>query len=571
MNLIRRVEVVGFKSIRRLALEPLTDFNCLVGRNSSGKSNVLRALSLFFNNEVEPGRSVDFVRDYFAGAPKGKKKRISVAVDFDLPDQFQIPGRIASVRDALGRRFRIKRLWELDALKKPIDKFEVYVGDTRLDDNEEEAARQFLTLIKFRYLRNRTIPAAVLKEESRAIAGCLSKKAKGTKSAEDLISQLNSAGKRLIRKAAESMARAGVPLTDPALSTPATLGELLTVSGFQAVEGHGCMVQDEDWGSGHQSLFLLEILRSVDTDVSASWGWKQATVWGLEEPEAGLHRDLEVLLASEFRNWVSEPTGRMQILMSTHSPVFVMAASQGFWVELVDDQTQVEEVQIPRLVRDAQTRGVSSWVQPSLSFPLDPVVLVEGAVDAQALSHAALVHRFAGIRFFTLPELDPDTKRGGKDQTRTYLKKHGKLVHQRPREAPFLVLLDWETSDQEMANMREAYGGAAAGQRVLRMDASHCSPKLGPDFKGIERFYPPYVFRDADSAGELHLIEQQEPGRPWRIHPDEFRQAKGALLKRLMAEKNPIRLQSLGRAITDVEAATRGAGYQYTLLGVRRR
>jgi len=38
--------------------------NVIFGRNDSGKSNLLRALNLFFNEEVEPEREIEFNLDF---------------------------------------------------------------------------------------------------------------------------------------------------------------------------------------------------------------------------------------------------------------------------------------------------------------------------------------------------------------------------------------------------------------------------------------------------------------------------------------------------------------------------
>ncbi len=55
MKLIQQIKIENFRSIEIETIQNVGEFNILVGKNSSGKSNVLRALNLFFNGEVEPG------------------------------------------------------------------------------------------------------------------------------------------------------------------------------------------------------------------------------------------------------------------------------------------------------------------------------------------------------------------------------------------------------------------------------------------------------------------------------------------------------------------------------------
>lgn len=48
MKIIERVEVSYFRSVYSLSLAKCEDVNILIGQNDAGKSNVLKALNLFF-------------------------------------------------------------------------------------------------------------------------------------------------------------------------------------------------------------------------------------------------------------------------------------------------------------------------------------------------------------------------------------------------------------------------------------------------------------------------------------------------------------------------------------------
>ncbi len=52
MPKIRRIKIKNFRSIRNLDIE-VTDLATFVGDNDSGKSNILKALNLFFNDVTE--------------------------------------------------------------------------------------------------------------------------------------------------------------------------------------------------------------------------------------------------------------------------------------------------------------------------------------------------------------------------------------------------------------------------------------------------------------------------------------------------------------------------------------
>lgn len=81
MRLITTVDIESFRSIRRAGLKDLSGFTAFAGLNNSGKSNVLRALNAFFNDQTDPGRSLDVDADYHRpDLRKKKQKRIRVAL-----------------------------------------------------------------------------------------------------------------------------------------------------------------------------------------------------------------------------------------------------------------------------------------------------------------------------------------------------------------------------------------------------------------------------------------------------------------------------------------------------------
>jgi len=523
-----------------------------LGRNSSGKSNLLRALNLFFNGEVESGKELSFARDYHERPQSRKKKVISIAVEFSLPRYFKYRPGLKHL-SALGRDFTIVRKWELDPQRRPLDSLVVEGAPGPVPD-QSEAARQFLGLISYRYIPNRQIPAVALRAESQSIADSVFLRLKGDKHSKALLDSLSAAAGRMLQSADRSMKAAGAPLTAPTIAIGETLGEMLTMSGFQAIGGNARPVQDEEWGAGHQAFFMHEVLHTLDTNYGRFFGWRQATVWGVEEPESSLHRDLETRLAGLFRNWANDEDSRLQILLTTHSPVFSMVSDVGYWSELSGPESEFTRTTIPELTRKAEVHGVSGWTHPVLSFPWNPVVLVEGQIDVDVLYHVSRIAGLEHLRFLSLPELDSDEKRGGKDPIRSYLKRNAQIVANRPREAPLMVLLDWDVSTSELTAMADAYGVEGKAS-VLRMNSTYCDALLGEDFRGIERFYPPKIVSDAHSGGELVLGVAK--GKPYSISPTQMKSAKYSLSRRLLRVTKVTELESLIAVVRDVDKAVR--------------
>jgi predicted ATP-dependent endonuclease of OLD family len=59
MKLLTNIRIEGFRSIQEAEIELDTDVTAFAGLNNSGKSNVLRGLNTFFNDETDPGHPVD--------------------------------------------------------------------------------------------------------------------------------------------------------------------------------------------------------------------------------------------------------------------------------------------------------------------------------------------------------------------------------------------------------------------------------------------------------------------------------------------------------------------------------
>jgi hypothetical protein len=231
-----------------------------------------------------------------------------------------------------------------------------------------------------------------------------------------------------------------------------------------------------------------------------------------------------------------------------------MSADAGFWVSIDNSSTKITPMNIQRLTKAAETEGVTGWTHPILSHPWNPVILVEGPDDAEALSHVATLASFSNLRFVALPILDGTEPSGGKDSIISYLRRHQALICNRQLEAPLIVLFDWEVSGVELSKARAAYG-PNGDERVFNMNSAHCDTLMGTDFKGIERFYPPRIVREAHAASKLILGVAS--GRPYSIAKAQLDAAKHELLNRFLCVTDPNELAPLVKVLHDLERAVR--------------
>ncbi|HID9775151.1 TPA: AAA family ATPase [Pseudomonas aeruginosa] len=143
VKLIKEVEVAYFRSIYKEQVSNCSNTNILFGRNDSGKSNFLRAINLFFNNETNPGQPFNLERDLNhsrraeAEAASDIRKFVYVKVTFNTP---------ANWHKSLGSTFWVKRQWSVTTESAP-----KYSSSMR-DASKEQYVTRFLNKIKFHYI-----------------------------------------------------------------------------------------------------------------------------------------------------------------------------------------------------------------------------------------------------------------------------------------------------------------------------------------------------------------------------------------------------------------------------------
>lgn len=87
---ITEISIRHFRSIINMNIS-VEQLNMFVGLNDVGKSNVLKALNLFFNNEADYNEKFMFERDFSQLFPEKSKKakEIVIKITFDVPDNYK--------------------------------------------------------------------------------------------------------------------------------------------------------------------------------------------------------------------------------------------------------------------------------------------------------------------------------------------------------------------------------------------------------------------------------------------------------------------------------------------------
>jgi AAA15 family ATPase/GTPase len=108
-NLINSVEVKYFRSINSQRIRECKPVNIITGSNDIGKSNLLRALNLFFNEKDEHDAEIVFREEFSHSRLDAVRKEsvkgrqfIQIEVEFNCQDSFQ---------KTLPSRFKVRKTW----------------------------------------------------------------------------------------------------------------------------------------------------------------------------------------------------------------------------------------------------------------------------------------------------------------------------------------------------------------------------------------------------------------------------------------------------------------------------
>jgi hypothetical protein len=242
---------------------------------------------------------------------------------------------------------------------------------------------------------------------------------------------------------------------------------------------------------------MIETLSLIDRDYFQQFGWRQAAIWAVEEPESSLHVSLEAQVAAYLAEIARDTKGRLQIIATTHSEYLIQYANKAHFLTKGEGGTRQESTADRREVLSLSAKaGVSRWVHPLLYMPLDPVVLCEGEQDVAFVSRALrLLKPKRRIRVVSLREFAGDDA-GGVDRMLQYLKENRSAVQARSADAPLVVVIDWEANSKKGA-FEKAIAGAP-GAFVLVWPEDQANPDLGKSFRGIERFFSDRIIHEAE-------------------------------------------------------------------------
>lgn len=299
MNIIKSIEIAYFRSIYKEKLDNLTDMTILFGRNDAGKSNFLRALNLFFNEETNPNRAFHFQSDFNnsrleeAESSSSARKFSYVKITFNTPENW---------KKSLGKTFYVKKSWSISRGSEP-------KLDTSIDSKNKQFLTRFLNQIKFHYIpaiKDRTIFENLLGQ----VYNILSANDDFSNSLTSFTEEINKNTTILTQGILKELGIASV------IAPPDDLTDLFRSLDFETTDDQGAPYSlTLQRGDGIQVRHIPQILKFLSDHSSQDFH-----LWGFEEPENSLElanacKEAEVLLS------LAKSTNK-QLFITSHSPAF---------------------------------------------------------------------------------------------------------------------------------------------------------------------------------------------------------------------------------------------------------
>lgn len=299
---IKEIHIRNFRSIVKADI-PLNQMSIFVGYNDVGKSNVLKALNLFFNNETDFEKGIFFEGDYSKHAIRKNKKADEITIELI----FNAPKNYAGSKD-----ISWTKVWRKTGFYREGEKI-TFTDGTLLPPKTKLYA--WLFSIRFSYIpaiRDNSYFQLLLAKLHDSLA-------------ETIDVELRDAGDEFIKKIKNNT---GLMIREinsrlkinSQIRLPSNLQALFRTLDFSTNEA-GFEISLANRGDGIKTRHIPIILKFISEQLNINrrrGAINVNMIWGYEEPENNLEMIAAFNLAEEFLNY----SNKIQILITTHSPGF---------------------------------------------------------------------------------------------------------------------------------------------------------------------------------------------------------------------------------------------------------
>lgn len=374
MDIISKIEIKHFRSFDggkdqpKMRIDDLKDLNVFSGSNDSGKSNVLRALNLFFNDEISPGIKFNKDRDFskivanrFDQDVEERKKieverinSITESGGYEKPKDFRRSDEVISIKLFFNNKKRQRGLPESFWISKTYSQKNNFQGEFNYQGDLNKAqTTAFLKSFQYEY-----IPAIKDRNFFNYLFGKLQNYLfeKGDKAKKNKFKESSGKFNDILRSETDDLFEkfflsSGVTAS---FYIPSTLVDFFRTLSVQTENDISLFER----GDGVQARFIPEILDEI------SKGTNKNIIWGFEEPENSYEARNVRKLKDEFQFKFSR---KYQIFITTHTKEF-LATKRDFTIkekEILTDKklnTQQKKLEeINKLNIDEKSSDISIY------------------------------------------------------------------------------------------------------------------------------------------------------------------------------------------------------------------
>jgi predicted ATPase len=353
---IEGLEIRYFRSVWRATIKDLRDITVFSGKNDVGKSNLLKALNLFFNNRTDWNTPFDFSRDFSKvrlnevrkDTIRGKQY-IQITVNFRRGQRYE---------KSLPPKFSVTRTWTRDAAipqtrSNLANLFKRGLVPVKKIDRAEAALQRFLNTIRYEY-----VPA--IKDHAffgymiSRLQDVIFEKGEDDSAIATAVRDLNeSVVSGVGRLKEEFLTSTNVPVD---IRLPQELGELFRAFAVSTTHGGEEMPLGVR-GDGIRCRFLPSLMHYISESSNLFH------IWGFEEPENSLEHGLSTKLAHRMRD---EYIKSAQILVTSHSPAFFTLSGDNALIRRITRDAK-NGATIPQ-IEEAETKNLTSELEEELGL-----------------------------------------------------------------------------------------------------------------------------------------------------------------------------------------------------------
>ena len=336
---ITDISIENFRSIAGDSFDfSFDDYCVIVGPNNSGKSNVLRALNLFFNDQVDGApydSKIDFPMSTIV-TPQSKTK-ITVTLTFKSRTDSSLEKAISRLETESGqRRLQANQVrLRLEYTKRNARQWR-FISRAGLRSIKSELVQAVVdavrSSIRFKYLPvGRDILGTIRDELSEELIRTIFSGWSGAVAARK---EINDAISDLISKLQPRLENSGQEITNTMTTVFEDLRKLELRLPFDNLENllpYLIPTLQDNYetalnqkGAGLQTSTLLFLLKYLADHHPQRHNSRVTYIWAIEEPESYLHPSKQKSMANLLMNFSKE----VQTIVTTHSPHFVPRMSE---------------------------------------------------------------------------------------------------------------------------------------------------------------------------------------------------------------------------------------------------